>query len=351
MIIQTKSLREHALAWGLFLPAYAVLFGITLFLGRFVGATWDLDLLLLLNPDRYIPLLDELIILQTDWAAFYLALIPLTWQIGYYASRNSAAAQAWARRVFHVLAVLFGIWYGLGVVVPAGGIFWWGEYEYTSIFLPLGLLMFAGFYLAGNLFVWLDDENQAKLAQAFWLTLLAVFFVNVLGENNIKELVGRYRPLHASNAPWNEQIHTRADEIVRGSYSYISGHTSSFYAQTFIYFMLIKSVPVRTLIVLVGLFHGYTRIYTAAHFPYCVLMATLFGMAVTSLVYLCFWNHRHLPLITMLTLTFVLYELTGALKAPAILLAITLVWFAVYHYRARNKPEPEPLDGTLTWGR
>ena len=351
MIIRQGTGREHAIAWSLFLLSYSVLFGVTLFLGRFVDAGWDKALLLLLNPDNYIPVLDELVILQTDWAAFYLAVLPLAWLIGYYSSRRSLVAQARARRVFQALAVLFGLWYGLGVLNLGKGVFWWGEYEYPVIFLPLGLLFFTGFYIGGNLFVLLDDENQRKLAQAIWLSFIAVFFVNLVGEDTIKSMVQRHRPLHSTYESWNDQIRIIPDEVVRGSYSYISGHTSSFWAQTIIFFMLIKSLRFRIPLLLLGLFHGYTRIYTAAHFPYCVMMATFFGIAVTALIYHCFWNHKHLPLLTMLLFAVAMWELGLSPVYSGALVIVSIAWFAVDRYRHRNSPVPEPLSGTLEWGR
>ncbi|NLV45772.1 MAG: phosphatase PAP2 family protein [Candidatus Hydrogenedentes bacterium] len=350
MIIKTGTFREHALAWPVFLAIFGVLFGVTLFFGRFVDAAWDINLLLFLNPDAYIPVLDELIIMQTDFALLYLVVIPLAWVIGYYITRNRPTGQKRARRVLHVLGIVFAVWYGMGMFVHDKGIFYWSEYEYPMVFLPLALILLTGFYFAGNLYLWLDDENQAKLAHAFWLTLLALFFVNALGEDTIKEWIGRPRPLNDANAAWNGGIRQLNDEIVRGSYSYISGHTSSFWAQTIIYFMLIKSWKFRAPLLLLGCFHGFTRIYTAAHFPYCVIMATFFGITVTASIYHCLWNHRHLPLIAMLLLSFTLYSLNQNPLLPGIIAVITIAWFLLYQYRHRNAPSYTPLDNALAWG-
>lgn len=347
MLIQRGALWEHVRAWGIFLGSYAVVYGVTLFFGRFVGAEWDTRLLFFLNPDRYVPVLDELVIFQTDFGAFYLALIPLAWQIGYYSSRNRRKAQERARSVFHALAFVFGIWHGLGLFIQKRGIFWWGEYEYPIVFLPLGLLLFAGFWYAGELFVRLSDEDQRKLSHAFWLSFIAVFFVNVIGEDSIKEWVGRPRPLHESNSAWNSGIRILPDEIVRGSYSYISGHASSFWAQTFVYILLIKSWRVRIPIVLLGLFHGYTRIYTAAHFPYCVIMATLFGISVTTLIYYCLWNHKYLAPLTMLLVATALFMIGSKPIIWIGVAVITLIWFLIYQYRRRGLPEPGSIGNAI----
>lgn len=349
MIIKTGSVREHALAWLAFLPAFAAVFGITWFFGRFVDASWDINLLLLLNPDTYIPVLDELIILQTDFGGLCVVLIPLIWTIGYYCSRNRPIAQARARRVLHVLGVVLAIWYGLGMFIQDRGIFYWSKYEHPIVFLPLAFILFTGLFFAGNLYVWLDDEDQAKLAHAFWLTLVTVFFVNAIGEDTIKAWVARPRPLNDAYAAWNGAIRILPDEIVRGSYSYISGHTSSFWAETFIYFLVVKSWRFRVPILIVGAFHGFARIYTAAHFPYCVIMASVFAIAVATLVYHCLWNHRHLPLLAVLLLSSAAYLLTEKILVPAVIAGIAILWFLVHQYLTREDAAYVPLDNKLEW--
>ncbi|MFA7692334.1 MAG: phosphatase PAP2 family protein [Candidatus Hydrogenedentes bacterium] len=346
MIIKNGTLREHALAWLVFIPIFAVFFAITWYMGRFVEAQWDINLLLFLNPDNYVPVLDELVILQTDFGMTYLLIISLVWIIGFYATRNRPGGKKWAQRTVHCIGILVALWHGAGMFVAKRGIFYWSEYEYPIIFLPLALIFLGGFYIAGNLYIWLDDENQEKFAQAFWLTLLSLFFVNVIGEDNIKELVARVRPLHKNNEAWNGAIRQMPDEIVRGGFSYVSGHTSSFWAQIFIYFMLIKSWKFRIPLLLLGAFHGYTRIYTTAHFPYCVLMATFFAIPVTAAIYYCFWNHRHLPLISMLLLSGALYQLKPKLTMPLTIAGIAIIWFLIYQYRHWKEPFV-PLDNAL----
>lgn len=344
MIIKENTLREHAIAWASFLGAYAAVYGITLFMGRFVDASWDIRLLLWLNPDNYVRALDEFIILKTDFATYYVAMLLVAWQIGYYCSRNSKIAQARTRIVFFVLAGLFGIWHMLGLFIQNRSIFWWSEYEYPIVFIPLGIAFAIGFVVAGNLYVRLDDQDQRKLAQAFWLVLITVFFVNIIGEDIIKELVERRRPLHSAYEAWNDQIRILPDEVVRGSYSYISGHTSGFWAITTIYFWLFKSYKIKALVLLAGLLQGYTRIYTAAHFPYCVVMATFFAFPVASFIYFFLWNHRRLPLIAMLGLAVGLYTLTESFHVPGALLAIVIPWFLIHLYVSRNDAaDDEPL--------
>ncbi len=336
MIIKDNTLREHAIAWGAFLGAYALVYGFTVFMGRFVDTSWDIALLLWLNPNHYVPLLDELVILNTDFATYYWVLMLISWQIGYYCSRNSETARMWTRRVFFGLSAFFGLWHLLGLAYQKQGLFWWSEYEYPMVFVPLALAFVVGFCVAGELFVRLEDDDQRKLAHAFWLVLATVFFVNIVGEDFIKEHIGRPRPLNSANEAWNAQIRILPDEVVRGSYSYISGHTSGFLAITAIYFWLFKSWKIKALIATAALFQGYTRIYTAAHFPYCVVMAIFFAFIVASLVYFFLWNHRHAPMLAVSLLAVGLYLLTDKFLIPGTLLAIAVPWYLLHLYLARN---------------
>lgn len=345
MIIKETNLKEPILAWAGFLGVFIVVYGLTLFMGRFVNASWDIHLLLLLNPDAYIPILDEWVILETDFGGYFIGIMLISWQIGYYCCRTRPAAQERARKIFYGLGVVFALWHVCGLFIQKKGIFWWSEYEYPIVFVPLAIAFLAGFSLAGNLFVWLEEEDQHKLAHAFWLTLLALFFVNIIGEDSIKALVERHRPLHSTYEAWNGQIRILPDEVVRGSYSYISGHTSSFFAQIMIYFWLFKSLRVRCFLMGWACFHGFTRIYTAAHFPYCVLMAVIFAVVTTSAVYYFLWNHKFLPLISMTALFGSLFLHAKSPVLPVTLLAIVWIWFAVYWFRSRDDLHPYlPMD-------
>ncbi len=350
MIIEDNTPREYVRAWAIFLGCYGALYAITVFLGRFADAPWDINLLLLLNPDAYIPGLDEAVILVTDFSTYYFCVLLLAWQVGYYCSRENDTAQDWVRYIFYALAAVFGVWHSLGVIIQERGIFWWSEYEYAIVFLPLGIAFAAGFVVAGNLFMWLDDDDQRKLAHAFWLTLLAVFFVNFIGEDFIKEIVARHRPLHSTYEAWNHQARIIPDEVVRGSYSYISGHTSSFWALVTVYFWLFRNTKIRVGLALWALFHGYTRIYTAAHFPYCCIMATFFAFPVTSLMYYCLWNHRALSLLAMTGLAIGLYLFLESPLIAATFWGVSVAWFLVYHYVLQGAPDaPEPMDAAITF--
>ena len=349
MMIKDHTPATHLRAWDFFLVRFVLFFGVTLFLGRFVEAQWDINLLLFLNPDNYVPLLDQLVIFQTDWGAYYMAVLTIAWLVGYYSSRRSVRAQEITQKIYYGLAVVFGLWHGAGMFIQKKGIFWWGKVEYTSVFLLLGLVLFGGFFLIGRLLTELSDDDQRKITQACWLVIVCVFFVNTLGEDPINAFVKRPRPLHDSNEAWNGAIRRLDDEVVRGGFSYISGHTSSFWAQTVVFFWLIRSWRIRLPLLALGIFHGYTRIYTTAHFPYCVIMATFFGFGVSSMVYYCFWNHRHLPLLAMMSVGISLLMIAKASQRPIALavIAISLIWFGVWHLLNRGKESPPLVSAAL----
>jgi len=46
MMLKDNTAVSYARAWALFLVSYAVFFGITLFMGKFIEADWDIRLLL-----------------------------------------------------------------------------------------------------------------------------------------------------------------------------------------------------------------------------------------------------------------------------------------------------------------
>lgn len=271
--------------WGLFLGLFGLLYQATYTLGVFVDAPWDIQVLLWGNPDRYIPVLDELVILCTDFDTYLVVLVLLCWQIGYYICRGRAGRQAVMAKVFHGLGITAGLWHLAGLFLHKKAIFWWPEYEYTPVFIPLAAAFYAAFYFMGRLYVRMRDEDQRLLARAFWLVLLAVVFTNVIGEDNIKATVQRHRPLHDTYSEWNGAVRVMNDEIVRGSYSYISGHASSFFTMLAVYFWALRSRKLGAALLAWAAFHAFTRIYTAAHFPYCTLMGSLFGFTVATMIW------------------------------------------------------------------
>lgn len=276
---------DTAKRWALFLVLFGLLYLFTYVLGIFADSQWDIKLLLLGNPDRHIPVLDELVILSTDFDTYFFVLVTLAWQIGYFIARGSARRKEIMARVFIGLGVFFALWHGAGLFVHNWKIFWWPEYEYKVVFIPLAIAFYAAFHFMGRLYVRMSEDDQRRLMWAFWLALLAVVFTNVIGEDYMKASVQRHRPLHEYYQEWNGSVRILKDEIVRGSYSYISGHASSFFTLLGLYFWVFRQRGIRAALLGWAAFHAYTRIYTAAHFPYCTIMGSLFGFAVATMIW------------------------------------------------------------------
>jgi len=283
-----KAAAKHLLPWIILFAVYTLLVEITLFCARFINDPLDRAILLALQPDHYVPILDEFIILVTDFSVYVFGLTALTWQITYLICRNNPVRLRRATRAWQVMAIVFGIYHALGVVFYKHGVFWWGKYEYNGVFLVLGLILFLAFWYGAKTFAAWDAATQRRWSRVFWLTLLTVCFSNFHGENYIKKTIGRPRPFAPANAPWNEEVRKIKDEVVCGGPSYISGHASSLFALLTPTFWAVRRKRVKA-----GLFgwasvHAYTRVYTAAHFPYCAFMGSLFGFAVGTLVFMLF---------------------------------------------------------------
>ncbi len=291
MSLSVETLKSLAKRWIILLSGALLLIFITLLLGRFIDTPLDIRILLAGNPDHYIPVLDQLVVFTTDFSVYVFALLIVSWQIGYFCSRGSESARIRCSYLFRAFAVLLCVYHWCGLFWHGTSLFWWSGYEYKSVFFPLGLAFLISFWFAGLSYVRCSEETLKKLSYVFWLTLLTVILTNPIGEDHIKSIIQRPRPLHEHYAAWNAKIRTIPDEVVRGGYSYISGHSSSLFALVTPLFWAVRNKWVRVGLILWAAFHAWTRVYTAAHFPYCITMGSLFGFAMGTLVYKVFWKY------------------------------------------------------------
>jgi undecaprenyl-diphosphatase len=283
-----------AFLWKL-LPALAgicILTAVMLVLGRFINAPWDEKLLLALNPDHYIPVIDELMVFVTDFSVYMIGWLALSWEIGWLCCRGSATRRRRTAWVFRVLAVLMAAWHMAGIWIHDTGIFWWPAYEYSIIFLPLGICFFLIFFMNGESYVRLESETLRHLHRLFWITLLAIAITSPLVQDLIKEQIARPRPLNDAWSAWNHQLRVIPDETVRGSFSYISGHSSALFTLLTPLFWAVRKPWLRIALFAWAALHAYTRVYTAVHFPYCCIMGSLFGFGVSTIIYFSFQGRR-----------------------------------------------------------
>jgi membrane-associated phospholipid phosphatase len=266
------ALRAFALALGY----VAVVAGVIAAAGLADPAA-DRAVLLALNPDRYVPGLDEAMVLVTDFSERALALVIVAWLAGYAAVRLRPARRRQVAGAIEALGVLLGAGF-------ASGAFWAG-YELPIVFLPFGLAVTAGLWLAGESFVRCDDATLRRLCAVVGLVVLSSVLTSVFAEGFVKGVVGRPRPLADANVDWNHAVRQVHDEVVRVGYSYASGHAAGLFALVTPMAWAARRAPVKVALLAWAALHAVTRVYLAAHFPWCALMGSVLGLAVGSLVF------------------------------------------------------------------
>ena len=236
----------------------------------------DWRILLLLNPNSPIPVVDDLMILITDFSMPLFVLVFLFWEIGYQASKRARIAKKNVENSLKIIGIIFST-----IITSA---YFWAGYEHRSIFFPLAIIFAGAFWLMGSTIGRYKEEKLRQVNRLFWITILAALLTELASEEIIKDAVMRPRPLSDAYAVYNKEIRTVADEIVRGGNSYVAGHSAAFFAMItpMIYFASKRWLKAGLL--LWALVHAFTRVYLAAHFPYCSLMGALFGFSMATLV-------------------------------------------------------------------
>lgn len=268
---------------------YLILFKLTLLAAKLINDPIDQKILLALQPEKYVPVLDELMIFLTHFSTYLFSITTLSWLITHLIVRKSESIARIANYVWKCFAVILLIYHFSGMWIHSYGIFWWREHQYKSVFVILSIVSFIVFWTASYTWTKWDYELRKKWARVLLISIVSVFYTNELGENNIKRIIGRPRPLHDAYKPWNEQVRVIPDEIVKFSPSYISGHASSLFALLTPTIWATRKKWAKITLFSWATLHAYTRIYTAAHFPYCTFMGALFGFTMGTIVYWSFW--------------------------------------------------------------
>lgn len=268
---------------------YLILYKIFLLGGKLINDPIDQAILLALQPDHYVPVLDELMVFLTHFSTYLFVITTISWQITNLIVRKNETTIKVAGYVWKVFAVVLGIYHLCGFWISSRGIFWWKPHEYRSVFIILSIVSFSVFWFGSKTWERWGYVERKRWSRIFWITLISVFFTNYLGEDNIKRIVGRPRPLNEKYEPWNKQVRVIKDEIVKGSPSYISGHASSLFALLTPAIWGARKRWTKGALASWATVHAYTRVYTAAHFPYCSVMGGVFGFLIGTLVYWSFW--------------------------------------------------------------
>ncbi|MBI2424651.1 MAG: phosphatase PAP2 family protein [Candidatus Hydrogenedentes bacterium] len=271
------ALRLMALAAGT-----AVVMGLVYAAGKFLVPltdSTDKAILAVLNPDHYVPGLDQFIRAATDYSNVFIVLPLLSWMI-------AAALYAWLPQAKPVLTALLALATLLLAGFAAAGRIWPNEtYVGANVLLVLGLLAFMGGC------AWFFHRNGRDTIRRWaWAAAIAVasgLFTGVFVTNTLKDAVARPRPLNDANKPWNEVVRTIPDEVLRGANSFPSGHTTGTFALVTPLFWHARSPKIRAGLLGWGALQAFARVYTAAHFPLCVLAGATLGFAMGTLFYFC----------------------------------------------------------------
>jgi len=285
----------------------------------------DKAILAWVNPDEYVPVLDEFLRALTDYSNLVIAAPLIAWMVafGLYrlvvgdrhvspARRGVACASPrgvglrtgtsrppsprlrrtgsmtrslvpvpGAKRVFTVLLAMSGI---VIAVFAALGKIWPNSTLVGANILEVVALV-AAFAAATCAFHRMTPEQMRRFARLFWLILLSVYLTTFRATEPIKEAVARPRPFNDAHKPWNEGVRPIPDEFLRGANSFPSGHASGTFSLLTPLFWYVRNRKGRTAILGWAGLQGFARVYTAAHFPFCVIMGGLLGFTIGTLVF------------------------------------------------------------------
>ena len=236
----------------------------------------DWQFLLFINPDSPKPVIDELMILVTDFSMFVFGVVFFFWEIAYQVSKHDQKAKESAGKTLKLTGII--------IAVFVGSAYLWAGYTHSFIFFPLALIVFCAFWFIGTTMTRYSDKKLQQINRLFWITLVAALLTELAAELIIKSFVARPRPLWEGYAGYNEGIREVADEIVRTGYSYVAGHSSVFFAMITPMIWFVSNKQVKLYLFLWASVHAFTRVYLAAHFPYCALMGAVLGFSMATLV-------------------------------------------------------------------
>jgi membrane-associated phospholipid phosphatase len=246
----------------------------------------DWKVLVAINTAPRVPGLDELMLLITDFSMAGLGLLYVCWEITYQLSKGSRMATQKAGMAFKLQGVV------LSVVCPSA-LFWVG-YEPPLLLVPLGFFTLAAFWITSLTFTKCSEEELRGFNAVFWLTLLAFLLTELSAEVIIKHIVARPRPFSHVYSHLNSGLRKIPGEVVETGYSYVAGHSSIFFAMITPLLWYTRRAELKGLLLFWATLHAFSRIFLAAHFPYCSLMGSALGFSMATMVvkYTGLWEAR-----------------------------------------------------------
>ena len=273
--LKNALLRLALLAAG-FAAVYAIVYAAGVFVVPRVNHL-DRALISALNPDAYFPGVDQFFRALTDYSIFSIALPLISWMVAYGLYRLIPVRR-------NIYTFLLGLEAVVVLGLAATGRIWPNS-TYLGANILLVLLLLVTFGAAVALFHLMSEDGMRRFSRVFWLVLLSSLLTSLVATRRIKESVARPRPLSGHNEPWNAVLRVVPDELLRGSNSFPSGHTSGTFALLTPFFWYVRDRRGRAGIFAWGILQAHSRVYTVAHFPFDVLMGGVLGFGVGTLVF------------------------------------------------------------------
>ena len=242
----------------------------------FIPEEMDWRILLAINPDRPIPVLDGFMIFITDFSIPLFGLVLVCWEIAYLFSMHSGLA----RRNSAIALRASGIFFA-GFALSAAV---WSGYDRPFLFIPLSLSVLAAFWIQSYSFIAWNEREREVFHLLFWVILISVLLNEVSAEVIIKNAVARARPLAEAYVPLNTGLRKIPGEIVESGYSYVAGHSSAFFAMVTPLMWYVSRMEIKVMLFLWAIIHALSRVYLAAHFPFCSLMGSGLGFLMAAVV-------------------------------------------------------------------
>ncbi len=238
---------------------------------------YDKAILAAINPDNYAPGFDQFFRFLTDYTNPLIILPMVSWLI--------------ARGLYRLFPNHKGVFTGLlfletivlTVLTALGRI--WPNTTYMGVNIMADIVVFVVFSMTAVIFHKMENEAMHRLACVFGLMILSGAITDWGATGRIKGAVARPRPFNDANKPWNLQVRPIPDEYLRGANSFPSGHTSGTFALLTPLFWYVRDRRIRAGLLTWATLQGVSRVYTAAHFPFCCLMGGILGFTIGTIVF------------------------------------------------------------------
>jgi undecaprenyl-diphosphatase len=269
-------------AWKIALSCFAVIYFSFLLIGtliRVYSPNFDRDLLILLNPDEYVIVLDELMVLITDFSLFFGGLAMIWALIAFSIIHKKPEKKNEVYKLNLMIGGIVSIIFLIMSITNA-----WGRVYNISTYILAPLMMLLFLYI-GHLIQTRTEEELGNYRSVLFVITIAALINVILVDGLIKYSVMRPRPLQDANSDWNGLLRTVADEMVRSGMSFPSGHSSGlFVILTPLMYYSDKRYK-KILLFSAAAIHAFSRVYLAAHFPLDILFGSLSGFLIASVVY------------------------------------------------------------------